>query len=326
MESMLQPTFITKILSSKSVLIAGAGGGFDVFCGLPIYFALKDLGIPVHLANYSFSFRHGEITGAKYGANIVEVTSGSFGNDYFFPEGYLTKWFGRKNIRQPIYCIRPCAPPALLESYKLLQTKLGFDTLVLVDGGVDSVLRGDEARIGTPLEDMSTLVAVDQLDVAQKLIVCLGFGAETDVSQSHALKTIAELMGKNAFLGATCLEPNMSEVKRFKEATEFVFFEMRGYESVILSSVLSSLEGRYGDFHRTRRTVGSELWINPLMPIYWAFDATLVAQNVLYFEDLKKAKTIEEVSQTIRNYRDSITPKVERGNQLKERSVNSPLS
>ena len=41
--------------SAKSILIAGAGGGFDVFAGLPIYFALRDMGKTVHLANFSFT-------------------------------------------------------------------------------------------------------------------------------------------------------------------------------------------------------------------------------------------------------------------------------
>jgi hypothetical protein len=303
-------------------LLAGAGGGFDIFSGLPIYFALKDLGIPVYLANLSFSFRHGEITGERHGVNIVEVTAASFGNEYFFPEGYLAKWFDRKRIRQSIYCFRPCGPPALFDSYKLLQQKLGFDTVVLVDGGVDSILRGDEAKIGTPLEDMCSLVAVNQLTLENKLIVCLGFGAETDVTASHALETLAELMGKNAFLGATCLEADMPEVKRFKEATEFVFFEMRGYESVILSSILSSLEGKYGDHHRTRRTVGSELWINPLMPIYWGFDAELVADNVGYYEQLKDVKTIEQVSEVIKAYRRDNVLRIDSGNKIN--SFNNP--
>ena len=47
------------ISNSKSILIAGMGGGFDIFCGLPIYFELKRQGLNVHLANYSFSpFEH----------------------------------------------------------------------------------------------------------------------------------------------------------------------------------------------------------------------------------------------------------------------------
>ena len=39
----------------QNILIAGAGGGFDVFSGLPIYFTLKDTGKTAHLANLSFS-------------------------------------------------------------------------------------------------------------------------------------------------------------------------------------------------------------------------------------------------------------------------------
>ncbi len=39
----------------RSILIAGAGGGFDVYSGLPLYFALRSAGRAVHLANLTFS-------------------------------------------------------------------------------------------------------------------------------------------------------------------------------------------------------------------------------------------------------------------------------
>jgi hypothetical protein len=41
--------------SSKRVLIGGAGGGYDVFCALPLYFALTAAGKDVFLASSSFS-------------------------------------------------------------------------------------------------------------------------------------------------------------------------------------------------------------------------------------------------------------------------------
>jgi hypothetical protein len=40
--------------NSRRVLIAGAGGGFDVYAGLPIYERLRLLGKTVFLANLSF--------------------------------------------------------------------------------------------------------------------------------------------------------------------------------------------------------------------------------------------------------------------------------
>ena len=45
--------FFDELHDAKSILIAGGGGGFDVFCGLPIYFELKRAGKTVHLANLS---------------------------------------------------------------------------------------------------------------------------------------------------------------------------------------------------------------------------------------------------------------------------------
>jgi len=41
--------------SNCGIFIAGAGGGFDVFSGLPLYFGLRAAGKKVTLANLSFS-------------------------------------------------------------------------------------------------------------------------------------------------------------------------------------------------------------------------------------------------------------------------------
>lgn len=89
------------------------------------------------------------------------------------------------------------------------------------------------------------------------------------------------------------LSPDMPEVQKFTETTEYVFLEMSGYESVICSSILSAFEGYFGDYHRTRRTIGSELWINPLMLLYIAFDISKVTSNILYFDALAACTSIE---------------------------------
>ena len=99
------------------------------------------------------------------------------------------------------------------------------------------------------------------------------------------------------------LSPEMPEVQKFAEASEYVFLEMRGYESVICSSILSALEGYFGDYHRTRRTIGTELWISPLMLLYMAFDVSKVASNILYFDDLAACKTIGQVHAVISEFR-----------------------
>jgi len=42
--------------NSQNILISGAGGGFDIYCGLPLYFALKAQGKKVVLSNLSFTW------------------------------------------------------------------------------------------------------------------------------------------------------------------------------------------------------------------------------------------------------------------------------
>ncbi|MFC6933743.1 DUF1152 domain-containing protein [Actinomadura yumaensis] len=56
---------------------------------------------------------------------------------------------------------------------------LDADAVVLVDGGTDILLRGDEAGLGTPEEDMASLAAVRGLDVPEKIVVSLGFGVDS---------------------------------------------------------------------------------------------------------------------------------------------------
>src|SRR5260370_40342099 len=55
---MLRQPFFAALDGARRVLVAGAGGGFDVFCGLPLYFALRDAGRQVFLANLSFAPLH----------------------------------------------------------------------------------------------------------------------------------------------------------------------------------------------------------------------------------------------------------------------------
>ena len=52
---MLTLPFFTALEPCRRVLLAGAGGGFDIFCGLPLYFGLRGAGKEVFLANLSFT-------------------------------------------------------------------------------------------------------------------------------------------------------------------------------------------------------------------------------------------------------------------------------
>jgi hypothetical protein len=47
---LLKLPFFAEIQDARTILVAGAGGGFDIFCGLPLYFGLQAAGRQVYLS------------------------------------------------------------------------------------------------------------------------------------------------------------------------------------------------------------------------------------------------------------------------------------
>lgn len=302
---MLELPLFARLRPARRVLVAGAGGGFDLFSGLPLAFALQREGVEVHLASLSFTYLGGT-DAPHHGWGVYEVGADSEGGDYF-PEKHLSAWLAGQGAPQPVWCLERQGLRPLRKAYRLLHERLGFDALVLADGGTDSLMRGDEAGLGTPAEDIASILAAAALPVATKHLVCLGFGIDRFHGVCHAqfLEGVAGLSRAGAFLGALSLTREMEEVRRFEEATEYVQARTPGRESVVCASIASALAGEYGDVHRLERTrrSGSTLWINPLMTLYWAFELEAVARRVLYRDWLEETETLAEVVARIEAYR-----------------------
>src|SRR5260370_36629343 len=118
---MLRQPFSAALDGARRVLIAGAGGGFDVFCGLPLYFALRDAGRQVFLANLSFSPLH-RVGGCRLAPALVAVTADTLGPGFtsYFPEGYLTRWFRGQGEEVPVYRFEKTGVEPLTEAYRTL--------------------------------------------------------------------------------------------------------------------------------------------------------------------------------------------------------------
>jgi hypothetical protein len=301
-----------RLMGAQHILLAGAGGGFDVFSGLPLYFRLRELGKTVSLANLSFT-RLEWVEGRTLAPGLMEVDGHTEGPAQYFPEGLLARWFLLRGEHVPVYCFAHMGVVPLRAAYEALREQRGFDTVVLVDGGTDILMRGDEVGLGTPEEDISSLAAVESLALRDKLVVCLGFGVDFHhgVCHAHFLESVAALSKQGGYLGVTALLEPMREVALYKEAVAYVCERMPRAPSIVSLSVVTAIEGEYGDVHRTVRTQGSTLWINPLMSMYWAFDLAALARRCLYLEAVRETRTMVEVTERIasfRNARKSIRP------------------
>lgn len=289
-----------RLAPAQTVLIAGAGGGFDVFSGLPLYFALRKMGKTVYLANLSFSWLE-KATGNRLSPMLLEVRADSEGPRDYFPEKYLCQWFEARGEDVPVYGFSKTGVRPLRDAYAVLARHLGLDAVLLVDGGTDSLLRGDESGLGTPCEDMASIAAVNALDVPIKVLASIGFGVDSYHGVCHAqvLETVAALAKDGGYLGAFSLLRETEEFALYKQAVEAVFEAMPQHPSIVNASIVSATEGDYGDVHRTARTRGSTLWINPLMAMYFAFDLGAVARRVLYLRAIEHTQTAFELAAVI---------------------------
>jgi hypothetical protein len=297
--------FFTEIQNAQRILLAGAGGGFDIYCGLPLYFDLLEMGKEVYLANLSFADIHGS-TGKPLNDFMVEVTATTRGKESYFPELHLARWLANHGAQTSIYAFDTTGVEPLKAGYETLIEKLNLDAIVLIDGGTDSLMRGDEADLGTPQEDAASIAAVSFLEApVTKYLVCLGFGVDTHHGVAHyeVLQAIADLTHSGDYLGAWSLTPDMPSVTHYREAFEYASQKMPAHPSIVSASVLDGIYGEFGNFHRTERTAGSELFINPLMGLYWAFNLEGIAKRNLYLEQIRNTQTYWELRSIIEVFR-----------------------
>jgi hypothetical protein len=297
--------FFENIGSSQIVLIAGVGGGFDVFAGLPLFFWLRALGKTVHLANLSFT-RLVECEGERPVPSLLTVLPDTVGPAKYFPEVHLAQWLAKRFGETPIYAIDRSGARPVMAAYDWLIRAFHPDTLILVDGGMDSLMRGDEAGLGTPHEDATSLLAAHSVvGPEKKVLTCIGFGVDAFHGVCHAsfLQNVAALIQENAFLGAWSLTREMDEFQLYQEAYNFVVSRMPHHPSIVCSSVISAIEGRFGDHHATDRTRGWPLFINPLMSLYWTFDLNAVARRNLYLTEIRDTELFDELHRAIVRFR-----------------------
>jgi hypothetical protein len=297
--------FFNELEKAQNILIAGAGGGFDIFCGLPIYFWLKKAGKTVHLANLSFT-ELGFCDGKRPVPSLVRVLANTGGSRDYFPEVHLANWLTNRFGETPVYAIERTGARPVLEAYEWMTQTLRPDTVILLDGGADSLMRGDEVGLGTPQEDMVSLFAANMVSgIERKFLVCLGFGIDTHhgVCHAHFLENAAALIEDGGYLGVWSLMSEVEEFQLYREAVEFVSARMPHRESIVNSSIISAVNGWFGNQHTSKRTEGSELFINPLMALYWAFRLEHVARRNLYLDQIADTKSYGELSLVIEKFR-----------------------
>jgi hypothetical protein len=306
--TLAEPPLFTRLRPARRVLVAGAGGGFDVYAGLPLAVALKAQGKEVHLANLSFSDLNRLDLDDWLSPDVAAVRPGSAGDDAYFPERTLARWLETRGWPPVVHAFGRTGVRPLRAAYEYLVAHLGVDTVVLVDGGTDILLRGDEAGLGTPEEDMASLAAVAALDGVDRLVVSLGFGIDAfhGVCHAHVLENLAALDREGGYLGALSIPSASPEAQAYLDAVAHAQRATPSRPSIVQGQIAAALRGEFGDVRFTTRTAGSELFVNPLMGVYFTADLAILAAGVGYLAELAGTDTAVEVALAIEAHRDRV--------------------
>lgn len=310
MFSLLEPALFTRLRDARRVLVAGAGGGFDVYAGLPIALALRATGKEVHLANLSFADLYGLDRDVWLDQDVAAVRPDTVARGDYFPERSLARWLEEQGLPSTVYALCRTGVAPLRAAYRALIGHLGgVDAIVLVDGGTDILMRGDESGLGTPEEDMASLAAVNGLTgVPHRLVACLGFGVDAyhGVNHSLVLENLAALERDGAYLGAFSLPRASREGELYLSAVAHAQESTPEYPSIVHGSVAAAVRGDFGDVRFTERTKYSELFVNPLMAVYFCVDAVGLAARNLYLDRLERTRLTRQISSIVEEFRDGL--------------------
>ncbi len=297
------------IAPGSRILIAGAGGGYDFLCGLPIALFLQNLGHEILFANYSFS-RLNEIEDAEWvNESILSVKPNSkMKNNGYFPEGKLSRWFkSEQNKDVPIFCFSNLGVKSLTRVYDFLFQRHSISHLILIDGGVDGIFRGDEFDLGTPSMDSISIIGASLSRIPNKIYSITAFGSEGlkgEISHAQVLNRISDLIKIDKMLGVTSLLKSSQIGETFIKAVKFIYQNsQRDHESNIVSSLIKSMIGEFGDTAVNSKTQERKIWISPLTSLFWFFDLCAVAEMKIFHKDVLETDSVEEVNKILETIR-----------------------
>jgi len=311
---MFEAPFYRKIKESKNILLAGMGGGYDVLTGIPLYFELLPTATTLVLSNFTFTKQlHSKCQGVgtwitpdclevryteyvKAGLENAFDESLGFPTNYF-PEFYLSKWFHDNHGRDiAIYAISEESTVAgMTKAYQALAIKYNLDTIVLVDAGVDSLLKHDEQGVGTYGEDLMSIFAARDTPVPHKYLMTVGLGTEGGISEEDFLENWSKVQRMGGWLGSVGWHPEIPSVAEYISAYKSCI----PTNTTINAQIVAGIEGRWKhycpDEIRSRGLDDSSMFITGLMGHCWFWDLPTVIAYKLFLPEVEGATTLSNL-------------------------------
>ena len=216
-------------------LILGVGGGYDIYTCLPWFLSLtpEEQSLCL-LANYSFTddlYKYGDVHIVPVEPSTVRTEK----NKSYFPEHHLAK-----SLNRTVYAIRLIPCPFLIEVLSAFVVQHQIQQIYMFDGGIDSVIFGNERPYGSPTEDSQTVLACSKLNIPCRLFVS-ALGVD-DCDNSAYLKHWETFHNNKFELGPSlCGWEQYSQIVRSSEPP-----------SIIQESIIAAGNGNRGRYKNLR--------------------------------------------------------------------------
>ena len=190
-----------------------------------------------------------------------------------------------------------------MTAYQDLQASIYFDAVILIDGGTDALMRGDEPGLGTPAEDISSIYAVANLSLRSSYLACIGLGIETfdGIKNASTFGAIEELQQLDALQGVIHITKSMPGVKEYSQAITYANKQYE-FQSLVQNAIKSAIEGKYGT-----QVIGGKkhtnILVSTLMQQYWIFDLAKIKARMVYPSSLSSKQSLFEVNRAIEQFR-----------------------
>jgi len=192
-------------------------------------------------------------------------------------------------------------------SYDYLVERLGIQTVICIDGGVDGLFRGDEFDLATPSMDSISVIAASLCRAVRRIYACTAFGtegAEGKVSHAQALARMADLVRAGALLGVGTTLRTSDVGREFLDAVETIFrWSLPLRRSIVVGTLQAAIQGAYGPTVVHEKTRDRPPWVSPLTSLIWYFEADAVARMKLFYEAALASLTVADVADAIEQCR-----------------------
>lgn len=249
----------------KTILITGCGGGFDFTHSLLLIPTIIQLQKRFVIISNSFT----QINLMKDYPVVYEskedkrnigrlITPKETEFRGYFPEIHLANFLAQRYGQDHGNVVyghnaNETSHKSNVEFYSMIINQHSIDMIITIDGGSDSLMRGDENDVATIYEDWLSLATISDLidqfkgQILYGDLLTVGIGVDRfhGASDASSLRAIAELTRMGGFLGNCSIMPCSEGLHVYSDFIEY-HNSKSSTSSIIQSMVLASSVGQFG--------------------------------------------------------------------------------